>query len=138
MVLETKSRGKKERNEQKTPRINKVRSKKSIQLIRSTMTKKQEIPIQENLRTETTHPQEAETEKALNSASKKRDNTRLTRKKDRYPYKYTTGGTHLQAQYNKPQRDKRGETQSKKTMYKASHIGNRTKEREEARTHKRC
>ncbi len=39
LVLETKCRGKKERNEQKTPRINKVRSKKIIQLIRSTMTK---------------------------------------------------------------------------------------------------
>lgn len=44
----------------------------------------------------------------------------------------------MQAQYNKPQRDKRGETQSKKTMYKASHIGNRPKEREGIRTHKRC
>lgn len=44
----------------------------------------------------------------------------------------------MQAQYNKPPRDKRGETQSKKTMYKASNIGNRTKEREGTRTHKRC
>ncbi len=60
MVLETKCRGKKERNEPKTPRINNVRSKKIIQHIRSTMTKQQERPIQENLRTETTHPQEVE------------------------------------------------------------------------------
>jgi hypothetical protein len=47
----------------------------------------------------------------------------------------------LQAQYNKPQRDKSsGEkrNQRKPCTKKASHIGNRTKEREGTRTHKRC